>query len=182
MSESSPSHPKQSKQVHRIVIHAPIEKVWETLTRTDAILPFFFCSVMKTTKLAVGAPVRMRSPDDRFTGVVGEVIEFDPPHCFAHTFKFTSFDDPVCTVRYLLKSIEGGTEFTLISENVPVGTKTEKQMASGGKMIVEGLKYYVETGKPSGMSRMIGIVNKLMGPFTPKRCRSEHWPLERPIA
>lgn len=171
-----------TKQIHRVVIAAPIDKVWEKLTQTDVILPFFFCSVMKTTKLAVGAPVRMRSPDDRTTGVVGEVIEFNPPHCFAHTFKFTNYDDPVCVVRYELKAIEGGTEFTLISDQIPVGTKTEKQMASGGKMIVAALKVYVETGRPSLVSRMIGIVNKLAGPFTPKRCSTDHWPLDKKIS
>ncbi len=174
-------HPSALKQVHRVVILAPIEKVWETLTQTDVVLPFFFCSVMKTTKLEVGAPIRMRTPNGRATGVVGEVVEFDPPRCFAHTFKFTNYDDPLCLVRYELKSIEGGTEFTLTSEQVPAGTKTEKQMASGGKMIVEGLKVYVETGRPALLSRIIGIVNFLSGPFTPKRCLSSHWPLDMKI-
>ncbi len=169
------------KQVHRVVIQAPIEKVWETLTQTDVVLPFFFCSVMKTTKLEVGAPVRMRSPNDRLTGVVGEVIEFDPPHCFAHTFKFTNYDDPVCVVRYELKSIEGGTEFTLISEQVPVGTKTFKQMKSGGNMIVQALKVYVETGRPSFLSRIIGMVNAITGPLAPKKCLSSNWPLDKKI-
>lgn len=172
---------QRTKQVHRVIINAPIEKVWNTLTKTDAVLPFFFCSVMKTTKLEVGAPVRMRSPNGKFTAVVGEIIEFDPPRCFAHTFKFTNLDEPLCVVRYELKSIEGGTEFTLTSENVAVGTKTEKQMAGGGKMIVDAMKVYVETGKPSFMSWMIGVVNSLSGPFTPKICRSENWPLDKKI-
>ncbi len=177
----SSSQPKTTKQIQRVVIQAPIEKVWECLTKTDVVLPFFFCNVMKTTRLAVGAPVRMRSPNDRATGVVGEVIEFDPPHCFAHTFKFTNYDDPVCVVRYELKSIEGGTEFTLISENVPVGTKTEKQMASGGKMIVDGLRVYVETGRPAFLARIIGLVNWLSAPFTPKRCLTSEWPMDKKI-
>ncbi len=96
----------------------------------------------------------MRSPNDRATAVVGEILEFDPPRCFAHTFKFTSCDDPLCIVRYELKSIEGGTEFTLISENVPVGTKTEKQMAGGGKMIVDGLKF---TSKQVDLPSWLGL-------------------------
>ena len=178
----NPNDVQRTKQVHRVVINAPIEKVWETLTKTDAVLPFFFCSVLKTTKLEVGAPVRMRSPDGKLTGVVGEVTEFDPPHCFAHTFKFTNYDDPLCLVRYELKSIEGGTEFTLTSENVPVGTMTEKQMGSGGKMIADALKVYVESGKPSFVSRMIVILNFLTGPLAPKKCRSEHWPLDKKIS
>jgi uncharacterized protein YndB with AHSA1/START domain len=178
MSESTQA---TTTQVHRVIIEAPIEKVWEVLTKTDVVLPFFFCSVMKTTKLEVGAPVRMRTPNGRATGVVGEVLEFEPPRLFSHTFKFTNYDDPLCIVRYELKAIEGGTEFTLTSENVPVGTKTEKQMASGGKLIANTLKVYVETGRPAFVSRMIGCVNVLSGPFTPRRCRSENWPLEMKI-
>lgn len=133
------SNPTQSttKQIHRVIIQAPIEKVWETLTKTDVVLPFFFCSVMKTTKLAVGAPVRMRSPNDRITGVT--------------------------------------------SENVPTGTKTEKQMASGGELIVNGLKVYIETGRPALISRVIGWINIVTGPFSPKRCLSVHWPFHMKI-
>lgn len=169
------------KQIYRVIIQAPAEKVWATLTKTDEVLPFFFCSVLKTTMLAPGAPVRMRSPNGKYTGVVGDVIDFDPPRRFSHTFKFTNLDDPVCVVTYELKPIEGGTEFTLTTERVPAGTKTAKQMASGGTMIVQALKTLVETGKPSFVSRMIGVVNSLMGPFTPAKCRSERWPLEMKI-
>lgn len=170
-----------TKQVFRVVIRAPIEKVWATLTKTDEVLPFLFCSVLNTTKLAPGAPVRMRTPNGKYTGVVGEVLEFDPPRRFSHTFKFTRLDDPLCVVSYELKPIEGGTEFTLTSERVPVGTKTEKQMAGGGKLIVQALKTYVETGRPSFVSRMIGVVGWLIGPFIPKKCRSELWPLDMKI-
>ena len=170
-----------NRQFYRIVIEAPIEVVWKALTQRDEVLPFFFNSVLHTTSLAPGAPVRMRSPNGKFTAVVGEVTEFDPPNRYAHTFKFTNLDDPLCLVIYELKAIEGGTEFTLITENVPAGTKTEKYMASGGKMIVAALKYWVEKKKTSTTSRMIGVVNSLMAPFTPKIARSENWPLDRKV-
>ncbi len=170
-----------TKQIQRIVINAPIEKVWEALTKTDVVLPFFFCSVLKTTKLGLDAPIRMRSPNGKFTGVVGEVLIFDPPRRFSHTFKFTAYDDPICTVTYELKQIEGGTEFTITNDNVPVGTKTEKQMGGGSKLIASALKTFVETGRPSLVSRMIGVVGFLMGPFTPRKCRSENWPLDKKI-
>lgn len=169
------------KQVYRVVIQAPVEKVWATLTKTDEVLPFFFCSVLKTTRLAPGAPIRMRTPNDKYTGVAGEVLEFDPPRTFSHTFKFTDLDDPICVVRYVLKPIEGGTEFTLITEGVPVGTKTEKNMASGGKLIVNSLKYYVETGRSPLIAKIIRLVTAIRGPFFPKKCRSENWPLNQRI-
>ena len=161
----------------RVVIRAPIDKVWAQLTRTDAVLPFFFNSVCHTTTLGKGAPVRMRSEDGKYTSVVGEVLEFEPPYRYSHTFKFTSMDDPPCIVRYQLKEVDEGTEFTLINENVPAGTKTEKYMTQGGKFITENLKALLETGKPTTGGRIALFMMGLFAAFTPKQCRSEHWPL-----
>lgn len=161
----------------RVTIRAPIHKVWAELTRTDAILPFFFNSVCDTTGLKEGAPVRMRSKDGKYTSVVGEVLEFEPPYRYAHTFRFTSLDDPPCVVRYRLKEVDGGTEFTLINENVAAGSKSEKYMTQGGTFITTNLKALVETGKPTMGGRIALFMMGLFAPFTPKRCRSEHWPL-----
>lgn len=170
-----------TRQVFQIDIQAPIQTVWETLTRQGEVLPFFFGSVLHTTSLAPGAPIRMRSPDGKYTGVVGDVLEFEPPHRYSHTFKFTNREDPVCTVTYELEEIEGGTRFTLISDQVPVGTKTEKDMQGGSKIIATTLKSLCETGKPTSMARFIMLMNKLMGWMSPKRCLSENWPLEMSI-
>lgn len=161
----------------RVVIRAPIDKVWAELTRTDAMLPFFFNAVCDTSGLEPGAPIRMRSKDGKYTSVVGDVLEFEPPHRYAHTFRFTNLDDPEAIVRYRLKEVEGGTEFTLINENVPAGTRTEKYMTQGGTFITENLKALVETGKPTPGGRFALFMIGLFAPFTPKRCRSEHWPL-----
>lgn len=173
--------PLTERQIFRVVIEAPIQKVWDALTKKDEVLPFFFNSVLHTTSLAPGAPVRMRSPNGKYTGVVGDVLEFDPPRKYSHTFKFTNLNDPLCVVIYELKEIEGGTEFTLTIENAPQGSKTKKHMVGGGPLIVNTLKYWVETGKPSFTSRMIGVVNMLTAPWTPKLCRSENWPLDKKI-
>ncbi len=165
------------KSVYRVVIRAPIDKVWAELTRTDAVLPFFFNAVCHTTELGRGAPVRMRSKDGKYTSVVGEVLEFEPPHRYSHSFRFTQFDDPECVVHYRLKEVDGGTEFTLINENVPAGTKTEKYMTQGGTFITENLKAIVETGRPTAGGRFALTMMGLFAVFTPARCKSEHWPL-----
>ncbi|MDA7977291.1 MAG: SRPBCC domain-containing protein [Pirellulales bacterium] len=121
----------------------------------------------------------MRTPNGKYTGVVGEVLDFDPPHRFSHTFQFTHLDDPPSTVIYELREIPEGTEFTLTTENVPQGTKSEKSMAQGGPFITKTLKSLVETGKPHFGARMILILIKFTGFMSPKRCRSENWPLTR---
>jgi len=169
------------RQYFRVVIRAPIHKVWAELTRCDSVLPFFFNSRCATPGLAPGAPVRMLSKDGKYASVVGDVLEFDPPHRYAHTFKFTNFDDPLCVVRYVLKEVPEGTEFTLINEGVPAGTKTEKYMTSGGNFITANLKALVETGKPTAGGRFALFMMGLFAPFTPKQCKAEYWPFDRRI-
>lgn len=169
---------KTTRAVYRVVINAPIETVWDTLVKTDEVLPFFFGAVCDTEDgLKVGAPMRMISKNRRYAAVIGEVLEFSPPHRYAHTMKFTQYEDAPCTVIYDLKETPDGVEFSLITENVPVGSKTDKAMSSGGKYIVNTLKQVAERGRPSLLTRMMLGMMGLMAPFTPKACRIENWPL-----
>ena len=82
-------------------------------------------------------------------------------------------------MTYELQPVDGGTEFSLITTNVPAGTKTEKGMAQGGKMIVETLKSVVETGQPKLGTRLLLGVMGLFQPLTPKQSRSENWPFDK---
>ncbi|MCA9037080.1 MAG: SRPBCC domain-containing protein [Planctomycetaceae bacterium] len=170
-----------TQHISRVVIKAGIQQVWEALTKQGEVLPHFFGSVMHTTGLQPGAQLRMRSPDGAFTGVVGEILECDPPYRFSHTFRFTNFDEAPCRVTYELKEVEGGTEFTLISDRIPAGTKTEKQMIQGGPFITDVLKSVVETGRPSFGKRLLLRVIGMMSFMTPAKCRSENWPLDRAV-
>jgi uncharacterized protein YndB with AHSA1/START domain len=167
------------RQIYKLFIEAPIETVWNTLVKTDEVLPFFFGAVCDTKDgLKPGAAMRMITPDGKYASVVGEVLEFSPPHRYAHTLKFTQWEDAPCTVIYELTEAPGGTEFSLITENVPAGTRTEKSMAQGGGFITQNLKSLVETGKPAFSGKMVMALGPLMGMFTPKACRIENWPLE----
>ncbi len=163
------------KAIYRVHIDAPIETVWSELVKTDAALPFFFGAVCDTPGLQEGAPIAMRTKDGKHTSVVGTVLEFEPPHRYAHTFKFTHLDEAPCVVTYELRSVDGGTEFSLITENVPMGTKTAKSMAQGGPFIVNNLKSVVERGKPTFGGGLILTMIGLMAPLTPAACASQRW-------
>lgn len=167
-----------TKNKFQVLIQGSIEDVWHEITRTDAAIPAFFNSQMHVGRLAAGSKLAMRSPDGKYTGVVGEILEYDPPKRFAHTFKFTNYDDPSCNVIYDLEEVEGGVQFTLTITELPEGTKTAKQMVQGGRMIVNTLKSTIETGRPSFGIRALYVIFKLTAPLTPKRCRSEHWPVD----
>lgn len=173
--------PETTTQVSQIIINAPIQEVWDALTKEGEVLPHFFGSVMHTTRFAPGAPIRMRSKNGKYTGVVGEVLELEPPYKYSMTFKFTNFDDAVCRVTHELKEVDGGTEYTLTSDRIPVGTKTEKNMASGGQIITTTLKSVVETGKPTSMARFIMVMGTLFSFMSPKQSLSSNWPMDRRI-
>jgi len=163
------------KEVFRVHIRGRIEDVWREITKTDEVQKVMFNMKLDST-LEPGAPVRMRSPDGKYTAVVGEVVELDPPRRYAHTFRFTQLDDPPCLVTYDLVEKEGGVEFTLTCDRLVPGSKTAKQMKQGGGMIVRNLKAIVETGKLPFGTRVLYAFFKLMTPLTPKKCRSENWP------
>ncbi len=175
----APATGKRETFIWKVTINAPVETVWNTLVKTDEVLPFFFGAVCQTKDgLRQGRKMRMASADGRFAVVFGEVKEFSPPYRYSHTMAFTQNEgeEPAFTT-YELKEVSGGTEFTLTTECIP-GTKTSK-MVAGGSYIVDNLKLVVETGKPNFMAKMIMVMNPLMGLMTPKISRIENWPLER---
>ena len=176
-----PSEKNETLSMFRVTIDSTVEAVWDEITKTDEPIPAFFNSRMDVGRLAAGSRLAMRTADGKYTGVVGEILEFDPPRRFAHTFQFTNFDDPPCKVIYTLEPVAGGVQFTLEIADLPVGTKTAKQMLQGGKMIVNTLKSVMETGKPSFGTRVLFVLFKLLQPMSPKKCRSEHWPVSNGV-
>ena len=167
-----------NKLVFEVLIKATVDEVWHELVKTDEPQKQFFNTVLHTDGLKVGAKMRMRTINGKYTGVVGDVLEFDPPKRYVTTFKFTNFDDPECRVCHDLFEEPGGqVRYRMTVEDLPVGTKTAKQMAQGGKLIVNTLKSVCETGKPSFGTRMLFVLFRAMEPFSPKSTRSENWPI-----
>jgi len=165
-------------QVFRIVIHGSVEEVWREITKTDEPIACFFNSRMDVSALRPGSKLAMRTPNNAYTGVVGEILEVRPYRRFSHTFRFTHLNEPACTVIYDLEPVEGGVEFTLTIEDLPVGTKSAKQMVQGGTMIVNTLKAVIETGRPSLGTRALFALFRVMQPFSPKQSRTEYWPVD----
>ncbi|KAA3605463.1 MAG: hypothetical protein DWQ01_19265 [Planctomycetota bacterium] len=167
----------QDKAIFEVLIRGKIEAVWREITKTGEAQGAIFNMVMHTDGLKPGGQIRMRTQSGKYTGVVGEILEFDPPRRFAHTFRFTQYQDPPCKVIYELQEEGQQVRFRLIVEDMPLGTKTAKQMAQGGTMIVNTLKAIVENGKPPLKIRILYGFFKAMEPFSPASTKSEHWPL-----
>jgi uncharacterized protein YndB with AHSA1/START domain len=173
--------PENSPAVFKVFIRGTIEAVWHEITRTDVVQACMFNMRLHTDGLRPGGQIRMRSANGKYTGVVGEVLEFDPPHKYVHTFLMTQLDDPPSKVTHELKEVTGGVEYTLMHEGLIPGTKTAKQALQGGAMITSTLKSVVETGRPSFGIRMLYRLIRALQFLTPSRCRSEHWPLDRKV-
>jgi uncharacterized protein YndB with AHSA1/START domain len=169
---------KAQNLVFRVVINAPIERVWRELTKSGEAQGAIFNAWLHTRgALAPGAAMQMRTGSGKHTLVVGEVLEHDPPRRFVHTHRFTQYDDPVCHVSYDLEPVSGGVQVTLRVSGAAAGTKTAKDMASGGTMIVGTLKSICETGRPAFGTRLMYLMFKYMEFVLPARTKSEHWPL-----
>ncbi len=165
--------------ISKIVIKGKIEDVWREITKTDEPQLAMFGAQMHRLALDAGSPIRMRTPDGKYTSVVGEILEADPPFRLSHTMKFTAYDDPYCRVTYDLREVDGGVEFTLTSEDVAAGTKTGKAMQRGGNFIVGTLKAIVEQGRPPLGTRFLYALMRFLGTLTrPDRSKTTHWPLE----
>lgn len=165
------------KLVSKIVINGSLEAIWRELTKSDEPQAAVFNAWLHTQALVPGASLQMRTGDGRNVLVIGKVVEFEPPYRFVHTFRFTQYDDPECTVTYQLKQLEQGVEVSLIVDNLPVGSRTAKEMTSGSTMILNTLKAVVETGKPTLGIRIMYALFSILGFILPKRTRTEHWPL-----
>ena len=170
---------EKGKAMFRVVIDGSQQAIFEELTRTDRPLGAIFNSRMHTTGLAPGGRMQMRTVSGEHTIVDGEVIEYDPPRRFSHWHRFTGMDDPACKVTYELKPVAGGIEVTLTVDDMPLGTKTAKQMQGGGDFILKNLKAIVETGRPPLATRLMYAMFGAMEFVLPKRSKTAHWPLEK---
>jgi uncharacterized protein YndB with AHSA1/START domain len=170
---------EKGKAVFRVVIDGAQQAIFDELTRTDRPLGAIYNSRMHTTGMKPGGRMQMRTVSGGHTIVDGEIVEYDPPNRFAHLHRFTQTDDPVCKVTYELKPVTGGIEVTLTVDDMPLGTKTAKSMASGGHFILKNLKAIVETGRPPFGTRLMYWMFDHMEFMLPKKTRTENWPLEK---
>lgn len=164
--------------VYRVRIRGSIAAVWHELTKQGQPQAAVFNAWLTAQALLPGRRIQMRTGSGRHTLVIGEVTAFEPPHRFAHTFRFTQYDDPECEVIYELREVGGEVECTLTVDRMPTATRTAKDMASGGWMIVNTLKAIVENGKPPLKIRIMYWLFAHMEFVLPKRTASSNWPLD----
>jgi uncharacterized protein YndB with AHSA1/START domain len=163
----------------RIRIAGSAEAVWRELTKTDEPQAAVFNAWLHAQALAPGAAMQMRTPDGRNVLVIGEILAFDPPRRFSHTMRFTQYDDPPCVVTYEIQPQAAGVEVVLIVDDLPVDTRTAKEMTPGANRILSTLRQVVEQGRPAFGTRVLYALFARLGFVLPARTRAEHWPLTK---
>lgn len=163
-----------------IRIDGSAEAVWREITKQDELQGAFFNNYLDVEALEPGQRFRMLTPSRQYAGVVGTVLELDPPHRYKHTMRFTNIDEPEFTVTHEITPLDtGGVEYTMILDGVVADSKSGKQAIQGMTMIAKALKAIVETGRPGFGLRLLHGLFKLLEPLSPKSTRVDRWPIGR---
>jgi uncharacterized protein YndB with AHSA1/START domain len=169
--KDTPSRPDHVLSIH---IAAPVERVWEEITRTGRVQPALYNTVLECD-LEPGSRLRYYSPDRERVFIIGEVVEVDPPRLFSHTYWFTTWKGgPSTFVTWELAEEGDGCRVTLTHSGWTEAHAEYEKTSRGWAEILELLKHRIETGRLPLKSR---VVFRLMGWLSfllPKRTRTEY--------
>lgn len=158
--------------VFSIEIDAPIARVWEEINKSGPC-PAMFGTVRKG-RMAPGQPHRYSSADDKYSFVLGEVIESEPPRRLTHTFRFTNFpEDEATLVSWDLSELGPSRTRVQITHTKFAGeTKTYKSVSKGWPSILKWYKAVLETGSLPTSARMQFTLMRWMSCMLPKHMRT----------
>ena len=157
MSQDSP----RDERVVSITIQAPVERVWDEITKTGTLQPAVYNTVLDCD-MTPGSRLRYYSQNKKRVFVVGEVIEVTPPTRFVHTYVMTLNPDPVTVVTWELEDVGGACKVTLTHRGWTEAHKTEEKTVAGWTEILALLKSQVETG---GLPLKTRVMYGMMGFF-----------------
>lgn len=159
-------------RVCSIVIHVPVEKVWDEITKTGAIQRPLYNTRMEV-ELEEGGSLRYYSPDGKRVFVAGKVLEVDPPHRLRHTYIFAMAPGPVTEVTWQLEEVPEGCRVTITHAGWPTEKDAAKH-AAGWTEILGLLKSELETGDIPGKTKLIYWIQGLFMFALPKTTRKEY--------
>lgn len=160
------------EKVFSVDIKAPVERVWQEITRTNArCRPMF--GTMLFMKLEPGAPMRYRSMDGKHTFVAGEVVEVKAPNRLVYTFVFANLSDAPTLVTWELTPTATGTRVTVTHSRFEGETKTWKMVYKSWPKILGLFKRVIETGDVGVVTKYTHWLMGVVSPILPKSLRTE---------
>jgi len=155
------------KTLWSIDIQAPPTRVWEELTRTGVVLPFYFDSILEGD-LRPGETIRYVSANRKHVFIEGEVVEVCAPERFVHTFRFADLDEPEQRVSFELEANADGTRLTVRHDGLTDAPKHGRRVDAGWTKILADFATWNEHGRVALSTRARNLAMKLMLPLMPK--------------
>jgi uncharacterized protein YndB with AHSA1/START domain/DNA-binding transcriptional ArsR family regulator len=136
--------------VYTVYIRSTPDAIWRALTESEFTTRYFYGSSIESD-FRPGSAYRMLIGDE--LQIDGEIVEAVPSTRLVQTFHAVWDEamraDPISRVTWeLAPGGDGITKLTVVHEDVPVGSETEKQTSGGWPFILSGLKTLLETGQP----------------------------------
>jgi len=133
-------------------IIAPVDKIWDALTKPELIKQYFF-GTQTTTTWEKGSPI---SFDGKWEGKSyhdkGTVLDFQKNKLIKYSYRSSMSgieDKPenYVIVTYELAGSDGEAELTVTQENIP-DEKMKEHSEANWKKVLNDLKKFVETNVP----------------------------------
>jgi len=156
-----------------IEIEAPIQRVWDEVTRTEGLQRGMFNCSMEA-EMAPGGRVRYRNKRGTHCFVWGEVVECEPPTRWVLTFAFSGLGEAPTRVEWTLEETSPGvTRVTVLHSGFPSENKTYKSVSKVWPKILRRFKDVIERGEVSVGTRMMYGVMAAMSFMLPKKLTNE---------
>ena len=132
------------------LISAPIQKIWDALTRPELIKKYFF-GTDAISDWKKGSPLIFRGEwEGKTYEDKGTILETEPPVLFSYTYWSSMSGIPdkpenYVTITYHLKEENGKTRLTITQENIP-DEKTKTHSEQNWNKVIADLKNLVENG------------------------------------
>ncbi len=138
------------KHLYDVIIRTTPERLWQAITDPADTARYFHGSRIAST-FAPGAPVHYTMPDGS-VGVVGEVLEADPPSRLVFTWSFqyhpTLAAEPASRVTWTIVASGDVCKLTLVHDEFHGANRTSEYVERGWFEVLDGLKTLLETGQP----------------------------------
>lgn len=143
------------RHVHVVHIRTTPEKLWEALTRPEHTRLYYY-GMDIASELRPGTPLKYtRAEADGSVKqiIAGIVLEVDPPRRLVHSFAFQDKRDAPTRVSYAIEQVGELVRLTVTHDEFEGETETYQMVRGGWAPIIDGLKTYLETGRPLGLPR-----------------------------
>jgi uncharacterized protein YndB with AHSA1/START domain len=131
-----------------VQINAPVNKVWEALTKPELVKQYFFGTTVDSD-WKVGSPIFFRgSWDGKSYEDKGKILEVTPLKHLAYTYwsSFSGLADIPENYKTVIFDLDGYGDQTvlMLTQDNNVDEKSKEHSEQNWKMVLDGLKKLVE--------------------------------------